>query len=197
MRLADLLADLPVAVVEGEPSVEIAGVAYDSRGGDAGRALRRAARRLHRRTSLRGRGGRARRGGGAGRADGRGAWAGGAGGRLRYAAALARVAARFYGPSRQLGVIGVTGTDGKTTTTYFIDKLLETAGLKSGLIGTVDIKIGPIGSAIRRARRRPSRWRSRRCCGGWSTPASTGQSSSRPRTGWRCIGSTSPMMSPC
>ena len=31
MRLADLLADLPVAVVEGEPSVEITGVAYDSR----------------------------------------------------------------------------------------------------------------------------------------------------------------------
>ena len=54
------------------------------------------------------------------------------------------VAAEFFGhPSRQLGVIGVTGTDGKTTTTYFIDKLLETAGLKSGLIGTVDIKIGP------------------------------------------------------
>jgi UDP-N-acetylmuramoyl-L-alanyl-D-glutamate--2,6-diaminopimelate ligase len=59
-------------------------------------------------------------------------------------AALAQVAARFYGdPSHQLGVIGVTGTDGKTTTTYFISRLLEEAGLSTGLIGTVDVKIGP------------------------------------------------------
>jgi UDP-N-acetylmuramoyl-L-alanyl-D-glutamate--2,6-diaminopimelate ligase len=57
-------------------------------------------------------------------------------------AALARLASRFYDhPSRRLGVIGVTGTDGKTTTTYFLDAMLTAAGLTTGLIGTVALKI--------------------------------------------------------
>lgn len=59
-------------------------------------------------------------------------------------AALARVAAAFYGsPSRDLGLIGVTGTKGKTTTTFLLESLLAGAGFATGLIGTVDIKIGP------------------------------------------------------
>jgi UDP-N-acetylmuramoyl-L-alanyl-D-glutamate--2,6-diaminopimelate ligase len=58
-------------------------------------------------------------------------------------AALAAVAATFYGhPSRELGVIGITGTDGKTTTSFLIDAILRGAGLTTGLIGTVEIRVG-------------------------------------------------------
>lgn len=57
--------------------------------------------------------------------------------------ALAGLAAAFFGhPSRELGVIGVTGTDGKTTTSFILDHLLRTAGATTGLIGTVAIRIG-------------------------------------------------------
>lgn len=58
-------------------------------------------------------------------------------------AALAKVATAFFGdPSGELGVIGVTGTDGKTTTSYLIDAMLRGAGHKTGMIGTVAIRIG-------------------------------------------------------
>lgn len=57
--------------------------------------------------------------------------------------ALADVAAWWYGdPSRELGVVGITGTDGKTTTSFLAVAALEAAGLSTGLIGTVDTKIG-------------------------------------------------------
>lgn len=57
--------------------------------------------------------------------------------------ALAGVAAAFFRhPSREVGVIGVTGTDGKTTTSFILDHLLRTAGATTGLIGTVAIRIG-------------------------------------------------------
>ena len=52
--------------------------------------------------------------------------------------ALAISAANFYGnPSAKLKLIGVTGTKGKTTTTYMIKEILEKAGKKVGLIGTI------------------------------------------------------------
>jgi UDP-N-acetylmuramoyl-L-alanyl-D-glutamate--2,6-diaminopimelate ligase len=57
-------------------------------------------------------------------------------------AELARVAASFFGhPSHELTVIGVTGTDGKTTTTYLIDDILRAAGRTTGTIGTVSVRI--------------------------------------------------------
>lgn len=57
--------------------------------------------------------------------------------------ALARLSAAFYGfPSRRLRVIGVTGTNGKTTTTHLIKAVLEQAGHKVGLIGTIHHLIG-------------------------------------------------------
>lgn len=57
--------------------------------------------------------------------------------------ALANAATWWYGdPSRELGVIGVTGTDGKTTTSFLAVAALEAAGLRTGLVGTVDTKIG-------------------------------------------------------
>ena len=58
--------------------------------------------------------------------------------------AIADLAAAFYGhPARELLVVGVTGTDGKTTTSFLISSVLEAAGHSSGLFGTVDFKIGP------------------------------------------------------
>ena len=55
---------------------------------------------------------------------------------------LALASSNFYGnPSRKFKLIGVTGTKGKTTTTYMIKEILEKAGKKVGLIGTVAIYI--------------------------------------------------------
>jgi len=57
--------------------------------------------------------------------------------------ALALLSAAFYGfPSRRLRLIGVTGTNGKTTTTHLIKAVLEQAGHKVGLIGTIHHLIG-------------------------------------------------------
>ncbi|MDQ0339218.1 UDP-N-acetylmuramoyl-L-alanyl-D-glutamate--2,6-diaminopimelate ligase [Caldalkalibacillus uzonensis] len=57
--------------------------------------------------------------------------------------ALAYVANCFYGfPTQKLRLIGVTGTNGKTTVTYLIEKMLEDQGLKTGRIGTINMKIG-------------------------------------------------------
>jgi UDP-N-acetylmuramoyl-L-alanyl-D-glutamate--2,6-diaminopimelate ligase len=57
--------------------------------------------------------------------------------------ALSRMSANYFRhPSRQLRVIGVTGTNGKTTTTHLIESILRAAGSKSGLIGTIEYRIG-------------------------------------------------------
>jgi UDP-N-acetylmuramoyl-L-alanyl-D-glutamate--2,6-diaminopimelate ligase len=57
--------------------------------------------------------------------------------------ALTWVAAAFFDwPARKLTVIGVTGTDGKTTTTSLIHRILVTAGLRAGMISTVHAVIG-------------------------------------------------------
>ena len=57
--------------------------------------------------------------------------------------ALAVCACNFYNnPSRKFKLIGVTGTKGKTTTTFMIKRILEKAGHKVGLIGTIAVYIG-------------------------------------------------------
>lgn len=57
--------------------------------------------------------------------------------------ALAHAAAVRYGhPSRAMSVFGVTGTNGKTTTAYLIDSIMRCAGRRTGLIGTVETRIG-------------------------------------------------------
>ncbi len=57
--------------------------------------------------------------------------------------ALAHLASYFYGnPTDGLHLIGVTGTNGKTTTTFLTQALLRTAGFKTGLIGTVRFDLG-------------------------------------------------------
>lgn len=53
------------------------------------------------------------------------------------------MSSRFYGePSKRLKVIGITGTKGKTTTAYMIHDMLERAGHKTGLVGTIEINDG-------------------------------------------------------
>jgi len=55
--------------------------------------------------------------------------------------ALARMAARFYGePSRALRLVGVTGTNGKTTTAYLVEAILRAAGYQAGLLGTIEYR---------------------------------------------------------
>lgn len=57
--------------------------------------------------------------------------------------AMAVLADAFYGqPTKKLHLIGVTGTNGKTTTSHLIEKILSDAGKKTGLIGTLYTKIG-------------------------------------------------------
>ena len=57
--------------------------------------------------------------------------------------ALARLADAYFGhPSRALTVIGITGTNGKTTTSILVDALLRTRGGPTGLIGTIEYRIG-------------------------------------------------------
>ena len=58
-------------------------------------------------------------------------------------AALAAVSAQFYGhPSTEIGVVGITGTDGKTTTSHLVDHILRASGARTGLVGTVSVRIG-------------------------------------------------------
>jgi UDP-N-acetylmuramoyl-L-alanyl-D-glutamate--2,6-diaminopimelate ligase len=57
--------------------------------------------------------------------------------------AMAVVAATFYQhPTRELKLIGITGTNGKTTTSHLIQQILNDAGHPTGLIGTIQMKIG-------------------------------------------------------
>ena len=57
--------------------------------------------------------------------------------------AMARVAARFFGdPAASLNIVGVTGTNGKTTTAFLLESIFRTSGSPTGLIGTIETRIG-------------------------------------------------------
>ena len=61
----------------------------------------------------------------------------------RYA--MAFISAAWFGhPAEKLRVIGITGTKGKTTTTYLVKSILENAGFKVGLVGTIETIIGEV-----------------------------------------------------
>lgn len=61
--------------------------------------------------------------------------------------AMAHLAAHFYDmPSQSFSLVGITGTNGKTTTTYLVDHIERTLGAKTGMIGTVGISI--LGSEL-------------------------------------------------
>jgi UDP-N-acetylmuramoyl-L-alanyl-D-glutamate--2,6-diaminopimelate ligase len=66
-------------------------------------------------------------------------------------AAMAPVAARFYGdPTSELRVVGVTGTNGKTTTAFLVREILEGAGISTGLLGTVKQVVGGVEEGVER-----------------------------------------------
>jgi UDP-N-acetylmuramoyl-L-alanyl-D-glutamate--2,6-diaminopimelate ligase len=66
-------------------------------------------------------------------------------------AAMAPFAAAFWGnPTAALKVVGVTGTNGKTTTAYLIREILEAAGVQTGLMGTVKQVVGGVEEPVER-----------------------------------------------
>jgi UDP-N-acetylmuramoyl-L-alanyl-D-glutamate--2,6-diaminopimelate ligase len=142
MKIAELIHDLPCALTSGSADVEVTGITEDSRTVRRGDLF-------------------VARPGGAhdGRtfidaAVGAGACAvltdapvsvkGTAVLRSRDVAAVAgRLAERIYGvPSRRLKLLGITGTNGKTTTAHLVQSLLGHAGLRCGLMGTIHIDDG-------------------------------------------------------
>ncbi len=143
MKLADLARGVPGASVEGEGDVEVTGIAYDSRRVKPG-DLFVAVSGLHE--------------------DGH-AFAADAVAKGAVALALERsgpmpsrtpvlllpstriglaeVAAEFYGrPSRKLKLAGITGTDGKTTTTHMAEHVLQASGIPAGAMSTVSFTVG-------------------------------------------------------
>jgi len=57
--------------------------------------------------------------------------------------ALGELASLFYGEvSKRLKIVGITGTNGKTTTTHIIESILNKAGIKTGLMGTIYYRLG-------------------------------------------------------
>ena len=112
--------------------------------------------------------------------------------------ALAHLAAALYGhPSRELTLVGITGTNGKTSTTYLLEAILESAGHRVGVIGTVNYRAGqktwpaPVTTpesldlqrllrTMRTMASATSAWRSPPMpwiCTGWTGPPSTSGSS--------------------
>jgi UDP-N-acetylmuramoyl-L-alanyl-D-glutamate--2,6-diaminopimelate ligase len=68
--------------------------------------------------------------------------------------ALAVLANAFFGePSREMQVVGITGTNGKTTTAYLVASIFDRAGVRCGLLGTVAYRVGPGPDDVREAAR--------------------------------------------
>jgi UDP-N-acetylmuramoyl-L-alanyl-D-glutamate--2,6-diaminopimelate ligase len=66
-------------------------------------------------------------------------------------AAMGPIAARFYGdPTAELRVVGITGTNGKTTTAFLVREILERAGIQTGLLGTVKRVVGGVEEDVER-----------------------------------------------
>ena len=145
MKLAELIANGDVRHIEGDSAVEITGLAYDSRKTNPGDLFFSTARdSVQNRANIE-------------HALSRGARAvvvkGWDGAAARPAATIVEcerprllmgvAASRFYdAPSQRIDLIGVTGTSGKTTTTYLLSSIFEAAGIASGIIGTIGIFVG-------------------------------------------------------
>ena len=143
MQLADLLSDLEHIDFKGDSEIEITGLAYDSRQVKAGYlfvALK--GNNLDGHDYL-------------GDAVRRGAIAlvteafNGTPEKVAVVRvsnsrkALSRLAARFYEePAAGLSLVGITGTNGKTTTSYLLESILRAAGAKPGVIGTINYRLG-------------------------------------------------------
>jgi len=154
LKLNELIAGAPVRAIEGDAGVEITGISYDSREVQPGKLFFALARDVARkRANL---DDALSRGAHAVVVDGR-LWApdearlavnvpaGQPAGTTIVDAPRPRLlmgvaAARFFGaPSERVNLIGITGTSGKTTTTYLLRSIFEAAGRPSGIIGTIGI----------------------------------------------------------
>ncbi len=140
MKLRDLLGSLNPKVFEGDRDIPVNGVTYDSRSVESGSIF----------VALKG-----------GRQDGH-SFIGDAVARGAVAVlaekyipglcvaqivvgdtrvGIAKLSDAFYAhPSEELTIVGVTGTNGKTTTTYILESIFKSAGLSAGVIGTVDYR---------------------------------------------------------
>jgi UDP-N-acetylmuramoyl-L-alanyl-D-glutamate--2,6-diaminopimelate ligase len=141
LKLGDLALRWPGSVVDGDPAVEVRAVTHDSREvvpGGLFVAIRGLASDGNRFVEA------ARRKGAVAVASEEAPQAGGPWVRVTDARkALAVFSAAVLGdPARALELIGVTGTNGKTTTTYLIDAALRASGQRAGLLGTVQYRIG-------------------------------------------------------
>jgi len=149
MKLAQLVARLPGAETSGDADLEITAVSHDSRRSGPG-ALFVGIRGLV--TDGNDFVEAARKKGAVAICSeepprGEGTWV--RVGNAREALALCS-AAVLGDPARSLDLVGVTGTNGKTTTTYLIDSALRAAGESVGLIGTVEYRVGNrIAEAVR------------------------------------------------
>ena len=147
MKLAELIAGEPDLRIHGDVGVEVAGLSYDSRRVKPGDLFFSLARdREQARANI-------------DDALNRGArvvvmkgWDGGEAARPaatfieceRPRRLMGAAASRFFdAPSRRLELVGVTGTSGKTTTTYMLASIFEAAGAPPGIIGTIGIFVGP------------------------------------------------------
>jgi UDP-N-acetylmuramoyl-L-alanyl-D-glutamate--2,6-diaminopimelate ligase len=66
-------------------------------------------------------------------------------------AAMGPAAARYYGdPTAKLNVVGITGTNGKTTTAFLLRAIFERAGMRTGLLGTVKSIVGGVEEPVER-----------------------------------------------
>jgi UDP-N-acetylmuramoyl-L-alanyl-D-glutamate--2,6-diaminopimelate ligase len=144
MMLADLIAGGELRRVIGDSAQEISGLSYDSRRTQPGDLFFSTARdpiagRAHIEQAL--------------NRGARGVVVKGWNGQARSAVTVVEcegprllmgvAAAHFYGsPSRQLDLVGITGTSGKTTTTYMLRSIFEAAGRGSAIIGTIGIFSG-------------------------------------------------------
>ena len=148
----------------------VAGIAYDSRHGRAGHSVRRAAR-VSTPTAARSRAQAIERGAAAIVAErpapGRRPRALGRSSATRGSRSPCSRPPSTAIRAREMRVVGITGTNGKTTTAYLLASIFEAAGIRCGLLGTVAYRIGDARCARRRARR-PKRRRCRRCCARWS-----------------------------
>ncbi len=141
MTLAELAALLPGAQLSGDPALPVTAVVHDSRQAGAGSlfvAIRGLVVDGNRYVEA------ARKKGAAAVASEEPALPGVPWIRVPDAReALAVLSAAVLGhPARSLDLVGVTGTNGKTTTAYLIDAALREAGEKPGLIGTVEYRVG-------------------------------------------------------
>ena len=145
MKLGELLEGLDVRRIDGDLNVEITGLSYDSRQTRPGHLYFSTARDATRNRAniddALNRGARAVVVGG---------WDGGTArpavtlvGSERPRLLMGAAASRFFGaPSERVDLIGITGTSGKTTTSYILASIFEAAGMPTGIIGTIGIFIG-------------------------------------------------------